>query len=66
MMKTVLKRLEMNKFITNKDPNSLSKMFILERREYFRKNIPQGLDVCKNLSKVYFLSKLKKNILFIS
>ena len=52
-MKNVLKRLEMNKFISHKDPNTLSKMFILERREHFRKNIPQGLDVCKNLSKVF-------------
>lgn len=46
-MKSPLKRLEINRIVTNKDPNSLSKLFILDRRDQFRKNPPSGLDVIK-------------------
>ena len=48
-MKTVLKRLEMNKFLNIKDPNTLSKIYILERREQFRRNRPVDVDVRKTL-----------------
>jgi hypothetical protein len=46
-MKSPLKRLEYNRILTNKDPNSLSKGFVLEKREQFRKNPPGGIDVRK-------------------
>ena len=44
-MKSPIKRLEMNKVSTVKEPASLTKMFVLERRESFRRNPPTGLDV---------------------
>ena len=44
-MKSPLKRLEYNKALTNKDPGALSKGFVLEKREQFRRNPPIGLDV---------------------
>jgi hypothetical protein len=44
-MRSPLKRLEMNKVFLSKDPNSLSKFQVLDRREYVRKNPPPGLDV---------------------
>ncbi len=39
-----MKRLERNKVFHVKDVNSLNKFFVLDRREQFRKNPPQGLD----------------------
>lgn len=45
-MKAPIKRLEMNRVLYVKDVNTLNKLFVLERREQFRKNPPAGLDVC--------------------
>ena len=51
-MKTVLKRLEVYKFMSCNDPTSLSKMAILQRRDSFRTQNGSSLDVCKNLFKL--------------
>ena len=40
-----LKRLEMNRVFTIKDPNALSKIFILQNRESFRKSASYSTDV---------------------
>ena len=45
-MKGPMKRLELNKALYARDVGSLSKFYVLERREAFRKNPPPGLDVC--------------------
>jgi len=45
MMRGAVKRLEINKIATVKDPSFLTKMFVLEKREWFRRNPPEGLDV---------------------
>ena len=44
MMRSPMKRLDMNKIKTVKDPHALTKLFILDRREFFRRNPPEGLD----------------------
>lgn len=46
-MKSPLKRLEYNKAMSHKDPGTLSKFFVLEVRNQFRKNPPAGIDVRK-------------------
>jgi hypothetical protein len=48
-MKNVLRRLEMSKAMSVRDPNSLSKYMVLERRENFRKNQAPGMDVSLSL-----------------
>ena len=45
MIKGPIKRLEQNKVFYVKDINSLNKLYVLDRREQFRKNPPAGLDV---------------------
>ena len=45
VMRGPVKRLEMNRIQTVKDPGCLTKMFVLEKREGFRRNTPEGLDV---------------------
>ena len=44
-MKATMKRIENNGLFAGKDPNTLSKYVILEKREAFRRNPPEGLDV---------------------
>ena len=45
VMKATMKRIENNGLFAGKDPNTLSKYVILEKREAFRRNPPEGLDV---------------------
>ena len=47
VMKGPLKRLEVNHVMSVKDSGALSKMFLLERRECFRKKPPPNFDVKK-------------------
>lgn len=47
VMRSPMKRLEMNRISTAKEPAYLTKYFILERREFFRRNPPEGLDVSR-------------------
>ncbi|CAF0760948.1 unnamed protein product [Brachionus calyciflorus] len=44
VMRSPLKRLEINRILSIKDPGTLSKLAILTRREEFRKNIAPGMD----------------------
>jgi hypothetical protein len=44
-MRSPLKRLEMNRALSVKDPASLSKMLVLQKREQFRRNPPPNSDV---------------------
>ncbi len=50
VMRGAVKRLEMNRVATVKDPGCLTKMFVLEKRESFRRNPPEGLDVSRESS----------------
>lgn len=50
VMRSPMKRLEMNRISTAKEPAYLTKYFILERREFFRRNPPEGLDVSSSIS----------------
>lgn len=67
-----LKRLEMNRVFTIKDPNALSKIFILQNRESFRKSASYSTDVnikivlfFKFISINFNFNKLRKNELVL-
>ena len=55
MMRTPLKRLEMSRVLSVKDPNLLNKIQILNRREEFRRNPPPGLDVSNVILRVLYI-----------
>jgi hypothetical protein len=57
-----LKRLEMNRVFTIKDPNALSKIFILQNRESFRKSASYSTDV--NTKIVLFFEFISINFNF--
>lgn len=71
-MRMPLKRLEMNRVFTIKDPNALSKIFILQNRESFRKSASYSTDVnikivlfFKFISINFNFNKLRKNELVL-
>ena len=45
VMRGPIKRLENNKVLYVRDVNTINKLFVLERREQFRKDPPNNLDV---------------------